>query len=119
MALDVRAAFDRAAGQSPYIRAVIPVGEAWNRAIADGIATRNPYLGVGPDQINLWAADNYHASVYGYYLEALVIFGSVTGHDPRSLGREEQAAGQLGIPPAKALVLQRIAFETLSGERTR
>ena len=44
MALDVRAAYDRAAANSPHIRAVIPVGEAWNRAIADGIAVRNPYL---------------------------------------------------------------------------
>ena len=119
MALDVRAAYDRAAGHSSVIRAVIPVGQAWNRAIAEGIAARNPYEEVGPDQINLWAADNYHASVYGYYLEALVIFGSVTGRDPRSLGSEEQAAAQLGISPHHALALQRIAFETLASERTK
>ena len=119
MALDVRAAYDEATRHSSYIRAVIPVGQAWNRAIAEGIAAPNPYLGVGPDQINLWAADGYHASVYGYYLEALVIFGSVTGHDPRSLGGKEQAAAQLGISPATALALQRIAFETLASERTR
>ena len=65
---------------------MIPVGEAWNRTIADGIAARNPYQAIDPRQINLWAADSYHASVYGSYLEALVIFGSVTGHDPRELG---------------------------------
>jgi len=117
MAMDVRAVYDQAAAHSLYIRAVIPVGQAWNRAMAKGIAARNPDQGVGPDQINLWAADNYHASVYGYYLEALVIFGSVTGRDPRSLGREEQAATQLGISPAKALALQRVAFETLASER--
>ncbi len=119
MALDVRAAYDQAAEHSPVIRGVIPVGQAWNRAIAEGIAARNPYQGIGPDQINLWAPDHYHASVYGYYLEALVIFGSVTGHDPRSLGREEQAAAQLGISPDQALALQRIAFETLASERTK
>jgi beta-glucanase (GH16 family) len=119
MAIDVRAAYDQAAGRSSYIRAVIPVGQAWNRAITEGIATANPYQGVGPGQINLWAADGYHASVYGYYLEALVIFGSVTGHDPRSLGGEEQAAAQLEILPATALALQRIAFETLASERTK
>jgi hypothetical protein len=107
----------RAAEDSSYIRAVIPVGQAWNRAIAEGVAAPNPYQRVGPDQINLWAADGYHASVYGYYLEALVIFGSVTGHDPRSLGGKEQAAAQLGISPATALALQRIAFETLASER--
>jgi len=117
MAIDVRAAYDQAAEHSSYIRAVIPVGQAWNRAFAAGIATRNPYRGVGPDQVNLWGADGYHASVYGYYLEALVIFGSVTGRDPRSLGSREQAAAQLGIPPARAIALQRIAFETLASER--
>ena len=117
MAIDVRAAYDRAAKGSPFIRAVIPVGQAWNRAIAEGIAARNPYQGVGPGQINLWGADAYHASVDGYYLEALVIFGSVTGRDPRSLGSKEQAAAQLGISPAAAQTLQRIAFETLASER--
>jgi beta-glucanase (GH16 family) len=117
MAFDVRAAYDRAAEHSGHIRAVIPVGQAWNRAIGQGIAVRNPYQAIGPGQINLWAADNYHASVYGYYLEALVIFGSVTGHDPRGLGRKEQAAAQLGISPAQAVTLQRIAFETLASER--
>ncbi len=119
MALDVRAAYDRAAERSPHIRAVIPVGEAWNRAITEGIAARNPYQGVGPHQINLWADDHYHASVQGYYLEALVIFGSVTGHDPRSLGGGEEAAAQLGITPAQAIALQRIAFDTLASERTK
>jgi putative endopeptidase len=113
MALDIRAACNRAAENSASIRAVIPVGQAWNRAIELGVATRNPYEGIRPGQINLWAADNYHASTHGYYLEALVIFGSVTGRDPRALGREEIAAAQLGIAPAEAVALQRIAHETL------
>ena len=117
MALDVRAAYDRAAGRSSFIKAVIPVGQAWNRAIAEGFAARNPYQGLGPSQVNLWGDDGYHASVHGYYLEALVIFGSVTGRDPRSLGGQEQAAAQLGISPAAAQALQRIAFETLAAER--
>ena len=117
MALDVRAAYDQAAAHSSNIRAVIPVGQAWNRAIADGIAVRNPYQGVGAGQINLWSPDGYHATVYGYYLAALVIYGSVTGRDPRSLGREERAAARLGIAPATAFTLQRIAFETLASER--
>ena len=33
MAQDIRAACNRAAESSPYIRAVVPVGQAWNRAI--------------------------------------------------------------------------------------
>ena len=65
----------------------------------------------------LWAADGYHASVYGSYLQALVVFGSVTGRDPRSLGGQEQAAADLGISPRLARTLQRIAFEALASER--
>jgi hypothetical protein len=117
MAMDVRAACDRAAEHSSYVRAVIPVGQAWNRAIAVGIAARNPYEDLRRGQINLWAHDSYHASAYGYYLEALVIFGSITGRDPRSLGRKEGAAAQLGISPANAAALQRVASETLAKER--
>jgi hypothetical protein len=58
-------------------------------------------------------SDNYHASTYGYYLEALVIFGSVTGRDPRALGGQEVAATQLGIASADAAALQELAGESL------
>lgn len=116
MAQDLRAACNRAAENSPDIRAVVPVGQAWNRAIELAVATRNPYEGSRPGQVNLWAPDNYHGSTHGYYLEALVIFGSVTGRDPRALGREEIAAAQLGIAPAEAVALQQIARETLANE---
>jgi hypothetical protein len=116
MAIDVRAAYDRAAEGAGGVCAVIPVGQAWNRAFADGVATSNPYRPLAPGQVDLWAADGYHASEYGYYLEALVIFGSVTGRDPRSLGPGEKAAADLGISPSQATALQRIAFETLAQE---
>jgi putative endopeptidase len=119
MALDVRAACDLAAGHTSYIDAVVPVGQAWNRAIREGVAARNPYLKIAPGQINLWAPDSYHASTSGYYLEALVIFGSVTGRDPRVLGSKEVAAAELGIAPAKAVKLQEIAFATLATEVPR
>jgi beta-glucanase (GH16 family) len=113
MATDVRTAYDEAAARSPHVRAVIPVGQAWIRAMTDGVAVRNPYAGIGPGQLNLWAADSYHAGAHGSYLAALVIFGSVTGRDPRSLGRDEEAAAALGITPDQALALQRIAFESV------
>jgi lysophospholipase L1-like esterase len=116
MASDLRAACDAAAQATPAIRAVIPVGQAWNLAIESGVAIRNPYVDAPPGQINLWAADNYHASAAGYYLEALVMFGSVTGRDPRLLGAAEQAAAELGIAPAAAQTLQRLAYETLTHE---
>jgi hypothetical protein len=115
MALDVRGACDLAAGHSLYT-GVVPVGQAWNRAIGKGVAARNPYLKIPPGQINLWASDGYHASTFGYYLEALVIFGSVTGRDPRVLGSKEIAAAELGIAPDLAVKLQAIAFATLAKE---
>ena len=118
MARDVRRGYNEAKAASPLIRAVIPVGEAWNRAIAAGVADANPYDGIGPGQVNLWAPDNHHGSVYGYYLEALTIFGNVTGHDPRSLGADEQVAKDLGIPAATATALQGFAAEQLAAEKT-
>lgn len=93
----------RIAARCPHILAVIPVGEARNRAIADGIAPRNPYPGVADGRINLWAADGYHASAAGSCLEALAIFGRVTGRDRRRLGRNEEAAAALGISPDQRL----------------
>lgn len=119
MANDVRAAYDAAATHSPHVSAVIPVGEAWNRAIVAGLAASNPYQPVGAGQINLWAEDGYHASAFGSYLAALVIFGSVTDRDPRDLGEREEVAAQLRIPPRTARALQRIAFETLAAESAR
>lgn len=119
MADDVRAAADRARAANPGVAGVIPAGQAWNRAIAVGLADANPYDGVAFGQIDLWSHDQYHASIYGSYLEALVVFGRVTGIDPVTLGRGERAADQLGIPPARAEALQRIARDELAAEAAR
>jgi hypothetical protein len=116
MANDVRAAYDRAAATSPVIHSVIPVGQAWNRAIAAHVATPNPYEPAQTGEIDLWGTDHYHGSTYGYYLEALVIFGNLTGHDPRTLGSGERAAAALRIAPSLAMQLQQIAAETLATE---
>jgi len=116
MEKDLRAGYDKAAAGSPYIRGVMPVGQAFNRAIETGLATPNPYKGVGPGQIDLWAFDNYHASAFGYYLEALVEFGAITGKDPLSLGPRETAAMELGISPAQATALQQVAHDQLKSE---
>jgi hypothetical protein len=109
MALDLRAADDQVRALVPAIRRVIPVGQAFSCAIARGIAEANPYQGIKPGQIDLWASDNYHASTYGYYLEALTVFAAVTQSDPRRLGRNEKAARDLGIGPGEAGTLQNIA----------
>ena len=117
MALDVRSGYNAADAASNFINGVIPVGEAWNRAFASGLADTNPYDGIGAGQINLWAPDSYHASIYGYYLEALTIFGNVTGRDPLSLGANEFVARDLGINSTIAASLQQIASAQLAAER--
>ena len=109
MAQDLRRATDEVRALSPAFRGVLPVGEAWNRAIASGIADPNPYDGVAFGQVDLWTYDHYHASIQGYYLEALVVFGRVTGLDPTRLGANERAADDLGIDPRVAVQLQAIA----------
>jgi hypothetical protein len=116
MALDVRAGYDKADQASDLIDGVIPVGEAWNRAIAEGLADANPYDGIDVGKVDLWAPENYHASVYGYYLEALTMFGSITGLDPRSLGGGDQVASELGISAATAAALQQVAAAQLASE---
>jgi hypothetical protein len=116
MALDIRCGYDAAAAASPLIGRVIPVGEAWNRAIADGLADPDPYDGTGAGQINLWAPDHYHASRYGYYLAALTIFGAVTGKDPAMFGRADPVARELDIDGATAAALQRQASAQLKAE---
>jgi hypothetical protein len=117
MARDVRAAYDKAAAAAS-VKAVIPVGEAFTRAIQTGVADPNPYDGVGFGKVNLWTFDHYHASTHGYYLEALVIFGSLTGRDPRSLGESECSAYELGVSRAEARALQQVAFDELARTRT-
>jgi hypothetical protein len=116
MAKDVRAGYDQAAAGSPLIAGVIEVGSAWNRAIDTGFADPNPYDGIEPGKVDLWAYDNYHASSFGYYIEALMVFGSVTGKDPLSLGPKETAAVELGISPAQATAMQQIAHDELAGQ---
>jgi hypothetical protein len=101
MAHDVRAGYDKAAATSPAVKSVIPVGEAWIRAI----------------DTDLWTKDHYHASTEGYYLEALMVFGDLTGRDPRSLGDGECAAFELAVTPASAKALQQVAFDQLAAAK--
>lgn len=98
---------------------IAPVGQAFMRAITDGVATADMY---GPDAatdglIDLWFNDGTHASVFGSYLSALVLFGTLTGVDPASLGADEIAARELGLSPREALLLQRVASDQLGFAR--
>jgi hypothetical protein len=112
MATDIRAAYDAAAAGAGA--KVIPVGEAWNRAMRTGVADSNPYDGIDAGKLDLWTYDHYHASTYGYYLEALVIFGALTSRDPRSLGPLECSAFELGLSRGEAQALQQVAFDELA-----
>lgn len=116
MARDVRTAYDSAA-KAAGAKAVIPVGEAWNLAFDLDVADSNPYNGIAAGKIDLWSDDRYHASAAGYYLHALVVFGVVTGRDPRSLGENECSAYELGFSRGTVQALQQIAFEQLARER--
>jgi hypothetical protein len=111
MADDLSCAYRQAAHQS-RASGVVEVGQAFNRAIRQGVAEANPYDGAA-SQIDLWSFDHYHASTYGYYLEALMIFGAVTGRDPTILGAAETGAQELGLTAEQASSLQRVAREAL------
>jgi len=92
---------------------VARVGDAFMRAIDQGVADSDPTNGITAGMINLWSsADNRHASAYGSYLSAAVIYAKVTGADPRSLsvGAGSAAAG-LGLNATAADSLNRIAYE--------
>lgn len=118
MADDLRRAADRARADTPGVTGVLPVGQAWNEAFATRVADPNPYDGTAYGQLDLWAYDQYHGSVAGYYLEALVVFGRITGIDPMVLGPKETAADELGLSDAQAVALQRVAQNTLLAERS-
>jgi hypothetical protein len=114
MARDVDAGYRLAAQKTPGIAAVIPVGLAWNRAMDGGLADANPYDGIAAGKIDLWASDHYHASTYGYYLEALLIFGRVTGRDPLSVGVRESSIRELSLNPEIVRKLEQIAHDELA-----
>ncbi len=113
MGKDIAVAYD-AAAKTAHVTGVVPVGLAWNRAIDTGLAGDNPYAGIPAGKINLWSWDNYHASAYGYYLEALMVFGKVTGRDPLSLGDAETVADDMGFSKPQTHALQQVAHDQLA-----
>lgn len=115
MQADLRAAYATAAQQAACVAGVLPVGDAALRAVQEGVADRNPYDGIEPGQVNLWGPDSYHFGPWGSYLEALVIFGKLTGRDPQSLGAQSRAGRDLGLTPAQVEAAQRVAARELTG----
>lgn len=113
MAGDLHDAYYGAAAMNPGIEGVIPVGDAWLLAVQTGVADRNPYDGIGENMVDVWGPDHYHQGSFGSYLEALTIYGMVTGLDPRLLGAGETAASVLGLSEVDAVTAQVLAFQTL------
>ncbi|KAB0632533.1 hypothetical protein [Burkholderia latens] len=122
-----RDAFERARRTDPSIVAVAPVGRAWQRAWAAGVADPDPYAPSGAPL--LWYGmhahgdppmtrpDYLHPSVFGAYLSALVLFQQIAGVDVRTFGPRERAAARLGIAPQMAERLQAVASDTVRHER--
>lgn len=80
-----------------------PVGAAWQRARQ-----------LDPD-LTLHASDGVHANREGLYLNALVIFGALTGEDPRQVPPSLETS--LFIRPADGETLRAVAAEILDGHR--
>ena len=118
MANDVSCGYGQAAKGTEHVKAVVQVGQAFNRAIRTNVAAPNPYAGIAWGAVDLWAYDNYHASAFGYYLEALMLFGSITGKDTLSLGPREQAALEMGFSPQQTTALQQVAHDQLAADQT-
>ncbi len=120
MTADMHAAFYGLAAANSGITGVIPVGDAFQRAVDQGLVLSSGFYKsdgtfVEPTAgtINLWWLDRTHASVYGSYLSALTTFGRITGLDPRSLGGAEIAGIQLGLTSAIVQTLEEVAAQQL------
>ena len=89
----------------------VPVGDAFMQALDENIAY-DPDAGPTAGEVNLWAADNYHASAYGSYLSALLFYTRILGGDPRLLPTGAgSAVAALGLNASIAADLQQIAYQ--------
>lgn len=113
---DLHAAYFNLASANPSIFAgVAPVGDAFQSAVNQELATSNPYASdaLTDGKLDLWWDDELHASKWGSYLSALTLYGTITGLNPTALGPSEQAAQDLGISSGDAHTLQLIAAQQL------
>lgn len=110
MAHDLHEAYCKEFTQNGKFRGIAAVGDLWMDAIQKGVALEVPAK-TEAGKVNLWGADSYHPSIYGAYLNALVLVKQITGKDPLKFGAQDKAAAELGIDPAIASSLQRLASE--------
>ena len=133
-AYSLAAATYNAANPAKSHLTVAPDGDAWVTAINLGLAEQDPFLVNEPaGQVDLWDSNpllacctvpiGYHPSVYGDYLNALTLFGSLTGLNPESLDAEfdptnplyaSSASDAFGITPQIAAELAVAAEDTLA-----
>jgi len=118
------------ASNDSNIAGVAPAGDAWLTAMNDGYLNEtDPYNytytgGVSPFLWFLYVSgsspatassgttpgpDYLHPSIYGAYLNALVLYDEITGNSSAALGNNEVAAAALGISPTLAGELQSVA----------
>jgi hypothetical protein len=119
MGKDVENAYEKAAKNAgTHVAGIIPLGLAWNTAFDQGVADPNPYDDTGASKMNFWAYDGYHASSFGYYLEAAMDFGKVTGKDPMMLAAKgkDHVAEDLGISPPQQQALLKLARDGLTAQ---
>ena len=132
--LAAAATYDTANPTKSHIGVAL-AGDAWISAIDLGFAEQDPFLVNEPGgQVDLWDSNpllacctvpiGYHPSSYGDYLDALVLFGQITGIDPATLDAEfdpsnplfaDSAAAALGISAPIAGDLALAAQDTLQG----
>jgi hypothetical protein len=121
MTADLHTDFAAEAASDGKFAGVIPVGDAFQYAIDNGLVRSSGFydqngvfipFDTGSLMDLMWN-DGLHASLYGFYLDALVQFGEITGLNPLSLGGNEQAAAALGISVQNALILERVAAAAL------
>jgi hypothetical protein len=103
---------------------VVAVGDAFQRAVDNGtVKADNFYKADGTyDEsgfTNLWWLDRTHESVHGAYLSALMMLGKIAKVDPANLGGTDRVFGELGISANDALMLQRVAHDTLVASGTQ
>ena len=118
-------AYYSAANHDAAITGVAPVGDAWTRAWLEQVANPNPFadntplslLWYGINDVNepvIKSPDYVHPSIYGAYLNGLVLFQEITERDVRMFGANEGAAAMLGIPVRVAVQLQQVAWEAVT-----
>ena len=118
MTTDLHNVFYGRATANLRITGVVPVGDAFQRAVDTNVVKADNFYkadGTYDDSglPNLWWKDRTHESVLGAYLAGLMMYGTITGRDPLAFGTNDKTFGELGIAAADALMLQRVAHDTL------